>query len=329
MTKENRSLYWVLAGPAAALLLAAVRFTMQGSAKLYTETDKQFYLPDPDLGYKLAADTYHWLGLERTAAIIGFAAALAVASFLLLRRERKKEVAMKRSRIALFCLSPLPLLIPLMAFLGGSPPSDARATIPSVKRASGTEIAASLPSAPAGIYNAVLHDGTLIAAGLKAGGDSFEAKFTDVRGHFSGDPSDLTKPLRGEFFAKGKSVDTGIPARSSHATEYLKVEEFPDIGFRIDAITSTSATDSPNRMAFSGNGAITIVGKEVSTTVNGTVRALDDAGKKRLGLGGGAALVVNGTFSLRLSETPIGADDFTKDEVPITFSLVLKHEGTK
>ena len=308
-----------------AAALAGLRLALQGSVKLYTEPDKQFYVPDPDLGFRLDPEQYHWLGLDRTAAIIGLGGFLLVAAFLLLRREPKKNLEMKKSRLGLWLLSPLGLIIPILAFASGSPASGARGTSASAATQTVAGFEASLPSAPAGTYVVVEHEGTVAAAALKAGGDSFEGKFpSGWRGQWSGNPAALSESMTGEVFFSAKAIKTGIDLRNTHATEYLKVEEFPEIGFRLDKLTGTAKGEQPRQVTFSGEGVVIILGKEIATPVSGTVTELGSIGKDRLKLGAAPALVVNASMTIRVSETPIDSGDtFEKDELPINISLVL------
>ena len=330
MSQKRRSLYWVLALPVVALVLAGIRLAMQGSAKLYTEPSKQFYVPDPDLGFRLDSASYHWLGLERTVGIVALAGFLLVAAFLLLRRERNKNIEMTKARLGLWLLSPLGLIVPVLAFLSGTPPDDALAEAPTTKMVKTAGFEASLPTAPSGRYIINQHDGTLAAARLKAGGESFEAKFpSGWRGYWQGDPSKLSATMSGEVFFAAGSIKTGSDLRNTHSSEYLKVEEFPEIGFRLDKLTGTAKTDNPAKVSFTGEGTITILGKEIVTPVSGTVTELDSLGKNRLKLGDAPALVVNASVTIQISETPIDAGDaFDSDEIPINVSLVMTYKGS-
>lgn len=326
--KRSPNLYWILVAPTVAVAAMLARWRLQGSGNLYTEPTKRLYVPDPDLDWRLSTDTYLWLGLDSLAVVVGFAGALIVASWLLRRRERKRDIHMKKSRVVLVVGSAVALILPLLAFASGSRPEHARERAPDNVIAAGEGIEASLPAAPAGSYLVTKHEGTRVAASLRAGGDIFEARFAGKpRGSWRGDPTDLAQPMTAEIYFDAKSVDTANPLRNDHTGEYLKVEEFPEIGFKLTRMSATTKTGE-GKVAFSGTGNVLLMGREIATDVTGTVTELDDAGKARLSLGASEALVVNASMKIGIDQTPIENDgSFDSNEVPIRISLVLIYEG--
>ncbi|HLL23264.1 MAG TPA: hypothetical protein VK427_14100, partial [Kofleriaceae bacterium] len=69
--------------PLAALIAALVRWWMQGSGNLYTAVEKRFYVPDPDLGWRIADEHPIWLGLEICAVIAGVAVGIAIGALVI------------------------------------------------------------------------------------------------------------------------------------------------------------------------------------------------------------------------------------------------------
>lgn len=317
--------------PAAALLAGGARWLLQGSGNLYTSTDQRFYVPDVDLGWRLAPETYLWLGLDGLALIVGFAAAAGVAALLIHRRESRNQVHHRRLRTALLAISALPLLIPIAGFASGAPPREARESVGAEAGVVARGIEASLASAPAGTYELIEHRGTLIAASIKAGGDAFEARFAGgARGQWRGDPTDLSQPMSGSFHIAAASVATGIELRDEHTAERLDAASHPELGFALTRVTGTSA-DGERRVRFRGEGELAIMGATLPVEITGAVTELDDDGKARQDLGAEPALVVSASFEIDLRHTPVDTSGRAFDEpiVPIRVSLVLIKRGDK
>src|SRR5256885_17053591 len=76
--------------PIAALVASLVRWRIQGSDTLYTALAKRFYVPDPDLDWRVSSVHPIWLGLEVCAVIAAIAVGLAIGGFVIRRRERKR-----------------------------------------------------------------------------------------------------------------------------------------------------------------------------------------------------------------------------------------------
>lgn len=328
-SRSQRPLVAAFIAPALALLAGGARWLLQGTGNLYTSTDQRFYVPDPDLGWRLAPQGMLWLGLDALAMIAAFAAALGVVALLIHRSERRREVSHGKLRTALLAISLTPALIPIAGFAAGTPPASARATAPAEAGVVGEGIEASLPAAPPGVYEVVAHRGTLIAATVKAGGDTFEARFAGApRGSWRGDPTDLSQPMSGEFFVAAGSVETGIEARDEHAADKLAASEHPELGFALTRITGATA-GGERRVRFRGEGEVRIMGAAVAAEITGAVTELDADGRSRQGLDDAPALVVNASFEIDLRQTPVDTAGGTFDEtrVPIRVSLVLINRG--
>jgi polyisoprenoid-binding protein YceI len=323
---SNRTTVVVDAVPIATALVAfvsaLVRWWLQGSHNLYTALDKRFYIPDPDLGWRVSPKHPIWLGLDSCAVLLAVAAALAIGLWML--RRRSATVV----RAIAWLVGAATLAAPIAAIASGGRPDDVRDELPfSVTEAldTGGAIDGALDARP-GRYEVVAHDGTSITAHLSAGGESFDARFTgDIRGSWRGDPHDLAAPTSGGFSVAAASVDTGVSARSRHARDgYLKAATYPRIEVTLDRIVAAHAT-APRTLAFRARGTLSLIGKTHAIEFTGTIAQPDDAGLARLGLSG-EVLVVTATFSIRIADTALAANagDFNGDRIPIAVSLVLR-----
>jgi polyisoprenoid-binding protein YceI len=314
--------------PIGALIAALVRWWLQGSGNLYTAVDKRFYVPDPDLGWRVSAAHPIWLGLDACAVIAAIAVVLAIGGFVIRRREARRGARSTGLRVGAWVLGAVTVVTPIAAYVSGSRPLEARdalpidsPTVPMITGISGRV------DAPAGRYEVVAHDGTVITAHLSAGGESFDARFTgDIRGFWAGNPQDLTAPMTAHVSVAAASVDTGVRGRSKHARGYLQVDRYPQIDVRLDRVLG--ARPSGAGVAFSACGTLTLMGREQSITIAGTLEKPDSVAVVRLGLTG-SILLVNATFSIAIRDTALAANAaaFDVDVIPISVSLVLRYAG--
>jgi polyisoprenoid-binding protein YceI len=319
-----------------ALIAALVRWALQGSRNFYTALEKTFYVPDPDAGWAVSDRHPLWLGLEIIGIIGGIAAGLAAGVWIIRRRERKTGKRAKVLRGAAWAAAAVTLAVPIAAFATGLGPEgglDLRpqpAAVVIDTAAQPAPITGSL-DLPAGRYEVVAHKLTEIAARLKAGGDTFDARFAEgVKGEWRGDPKDLTKPMTAEVSADAAAVDTGVAGRSKHAREgFLKVDQFPRVGWKLDQLVA-ARQDGPDRIVFRALGAAELMGKTHPIEVAGALKKADAAALQRLGLEG-AVLLAEADFSLVIKETALAPDasTFKGDRFPIHVSLVLRHTGEK
>jgi hypothetical protein len=315
--------------PVAALIAALARWYVQGSHNLYTALDKRFYVPDPDLGWRVSTQHPIWLGLDACAVIAAVAVALVVAAFLVRRRERARRSRASILRVASWAVALSSLAIPAAAFASGPGPLHARDVIPAtdaVRIEAGIE--GSL-DAPDGSYAVVAHAGTSVTAHLSAGGEAFDARFGDVTGTWRGAPRDLTRPVHGDISLAAASVDTGIGERSKHAREgYLHADQFPRIGVVIDRVIATRAI-GPHELAFRAPATVQLMGRSHAVELTGTLAKPDAAALQRLGVTG-TVLLVQADFALVIADTALAPDahDFDGDRILIHVSLVLRHTGT-
>jgi polyisoprenoid-binding protein YceI len=325
----TRSPFLPVAAPLAALIASLVRWWLQGSNNLYTAVDKRFYVPDPDLGWRVSSTHPVWLGLEVCALIAAIAVGLAIGGWMIRRRESKRGARATMLRAIAWVLGAVSLVAPVAAFASGARPTGARDALPiEPTKAPATNAIAGGLEAPAGRYEVVAHEGTSITAHLSAGGEAFDARFTgDIRGFWHGNPHDFTEPNSADVSVAAASVDTGVRDRSKHArTGYLEADTYPRIEVALDRVLA--AQPAGRDVAFRAHGTLSLIGRKHSIEIAGTLAQPDEAALARLGLTG-SILIVKATFSIAIKETALAADagDFDGDLIPIAVSLVLRHTG--
>ena len=302
---------------AVALVASVIRWWVQGSGNLYTALAKRFYVPDPDLGWRVSTQHPIWLGLEVCAVLLAIVIALGIGGFRIRRRAL---------RIAMWVIAVATLAVPVAAFASGPGPLHGRDTLPpsaAVLVENGIEGAL---DAPAGRYTIVPHAGTSITAKLSAGGEAFDARFErDITGSWQGDPHDLGAPMHAEIAVAAAAVDTGIGERTKHAREgYLRAEQFPRITVAIERAVAVRAS-RPGEVVFRAPATVQLLGKTHAVEVTGSLAKPDAAALARLGLAGDV-LLVQADLALAIHETALAPDagDFDGDRIPIHVSLVLR-----
>lgn len=323
-----RSPIWASTAAFLAVALAVARWLVQGSGNVYTATTKRFYVPDPDLGWRVADAGPVWLGLEVIAILAGVAAAVVVAAWWLGRRERRRDRRITWARGVLWMVAAMPLAVPLWAFASGLGPARGVETLPEGATAAAptTGIEGSL-DLPAGTYEVVAHRGTAITARMAAGKERFEARFArGITGTWTTDPRDLTTPTTAEISVEASGVDTGITMRSQHAREdYLRSATFPRITLRLGRVIA-ARQDGPAQVAFRAEGTLAFLGDDLVVELTGNLRAPDAAGRQRLGFTATDAVVlIDADLAITVSGTKLRADSdsFDADRIPIHVSLVL------
>jgi polyisoprenoid-binding protein YceI len=314
---------------AGGLAASLSRWYVQGSHNLYTALLKRFYVPDPDLGWRVSAQHPIWLGLDACAVIAALLLGMAGVAFVIHRRQHARGKLRASLRLASWVVALVCLAVPSAAFASGPGPLHGRDTLPaSAAVLIETGIDGSL-DAPEGRYVVVEHAGTSINAHVAAGGEAFDARFAgDITGAWQGNPRDLGRGMRVDVSVAAASVDTGIAERSKHARErYLHADQFPRITLTIDRVVAVR-TNGRQEIAFRAPGVVLFMGKSHAVEVTGTVRKADAAALERLGLLGDV-LLVQADFSLAVRETALApaAHDFDGDRIPIHASLVLRRTG--
>ena len=308
----------------AALFASLSRWFVQDSGNLYTALEKRFYIPDPDLGWRVSAAHPVWIGIDVCAVVAAFAIGLTIGGYVVRRRESSLL------RAAAWTLGAITILVPLAAFASGSRPSGAIDALPldAAQPLARNAIAGEL-DAPAGRYEVVPHEGTSITARLSAGGETFDARFAgDVEGFWRGNPHDLASPTTATISVAAASVDTGVRARSKHArTGYLEADTYPRITVDVDQLLATQPAGAEG-VLFTAHGTLSLVGRTHSIAIAGTLVRADQAALERLHLTG-TVLLVKATFSIAIKETALASHvgSFDADVIPISVSLVLRHTG--
>lgn len=329
--RTPQSLFWALGPTGLALIAGLVRWLAQGSGNTFTAMSRRYYVPDSLLGWRVVHDGPVWLGLDVLAILFGVLVAVAIAAWWLRGYEKKRGERWSRGRGGLWLVAIAPLAVPLWAWTTGFGPGDARDRLPV---ADGEKVAVApsgttgrLEGAPSGRYRVVENVGSAVTAQLSASGEAFDTRFTgNIGGHLSLDTGDLSRPVTLEVSVDAASVDTGVAMRSKHATEYLKVEEFPELSFKLIQLLASQQGESDAEIQFWGRGVIEMMGQPIEVTVIGTAQMLDAAGLTQLQVSG-PALLIKGDFAIDLRETGLAEDigDFDTPDVPINVSLVLVH----
>ena len=312
-----------------------MRWLVQGSGNVYTAPSRRYYLPDDLLGWRVVHDGPVWLGLEVLAVLGAVGVAVAVGAWWIRRRERREQTVWRPLRPALWLLAALPLAVPVWAWTSGLSPDEARDRLPVAEgvelEAAPAGVSGRLADAPAGRYQVVAGEGSAITAGLKAGGDSFDARFTgNIDGFLSIDTRSLAEATKSGLSVSVRvdaaSVDTGITTRSKHAREYLKVEEFEDLRFTLGQLLAARQGADASSVEFWARGAIEMMGQKIEVTVRGQLRVLDAEARERFALQA-PGLLAKTDFTLSLTDTPLAGDagDFDVTDIPIHASLVLVH----
>lgn len=324
-----RSVFAPVLLPAAALIAALVRWALQGSGNVYTALDKRFYVPDPDLGWRVSRAQPIWLGLDACAVILAIVVGLAIGLWLL------RKLAARRPRVAVlrhaaWVVAAAPAIAPLAAFASGWAPAGARDTLPP---ASAVAIESGIMGAlamPAGRYAVVDHEGSAISARVSAGGEAFDARFTGAAGALELDPRALDGALAAEISVASASIDTGIGQRSKHARDaYLRAAEHPRVTFTLDRLVAARQA-TPASVAFRARGTLALIGRSHEVEVTGTLSQPDPAARARLGVSG-AILIVVAQLAIPIRDTALAPDagDFDGELLPIQVSLVLRHASAE
>lgn len=313
--------------PIVALIGALVRWQVQGSRNLYTALAKRFYIPDPDLGWRISERHPVWLGLEVCAIIAALTVGLLVGGWFIRRREARRGGRATILRAVSWIVAGLPLVVPIAAFASGSGPANGLDTLPAATIQGIEAGITGIIDAPAGRYEVVEHAGTAITAHLSAGHEAFDARFgSGIRGAWQGDPHDLTRPITADLSVDAASVDTGIDERSKHAREeYLYVDKNPRVTVAITRLLGATQAGA-NTVGFRATGTLGLIGKTHAIEITGTLKKPDAAALARLGLSGDV-LLVQADFAVVIKETALASDagTFDGDRIPIHVSLVMRH----
>lgn len=311
---------------ALALVASGIRWRLQASSNVYTALSKRFYVPDPDLGWRVSSQHPIWIGLDACAALFAAGVGVVAIGLLIRRRERAPQVHARVLRALTWVVAASSAVVPAAAFASGPGPLHARDTLPPNAAVIVEDGIRGALDSPAGVYNVVRHEGTAVTATLSAGGETFDARFDDVTGSWTGDPRDLSKEMHGDVSVAAASVDTGLRERTKHAREgYLHADQFPRISLIIDRVLAVRA-NRRDEVAFRAPATLFLMGNSHAVQVTGTLTRLDASAGGRLDVAGDA-LLVNADFRLPIQETALAskAHDFAAGEqIPVHVSLLLR-----
>ena len=289
----------------------------QPGTPIYTDLDRIFYLPDPDLEWRLIEDGRFLLGAD----LIGVSAFF----FLIAGSLSQSERGSLGQRIAWACAfaASLPALT---AFTIGRFPEDARIEAPDGR---GLIIA---PDDVQGGLEGLAADawvsregGRGIVALVPAGGETFETRFALAQpASVTGNPSNLKQPLRVKAIAVSASADTGVDGRSASARDYLQVEMHPTIEFELVELTGARPSGQ-DELEFAGKGELRLMGTAHETPLTGTLTKLDAAARQRLAVDADAAFLVRANFSLSVEATALKAkaSSFDGDTIDVQVELIF------
>jgi polyisoprenoid-binding protein YceI len=319
--------------PAVAVLAAFGRWLLQERGNLYTDASTTYYVPDPDLDWRVVENGPVSIGMDAIAVLFCFGVALFVALLLLRRWERRRGVRLPIPAAAGWIVAALPLLVPAWAFASGSFPQGAVYSPPAGVVNAPDSISGGVPGLPPGTYRVVPHAGTSLRARLSAGGEKFDARFaSDIEGSWRGAPADLRQPMSADLSVGVAAVDTGIELRSKHAREdYLQAAKFPRIRFRLGRLVGAGpAGPNESGVAYRADGVVELMGRSHPVAVTGTLRPLDDAARQRQGFAAGEPVFrATAQFELAINQTALAPDasDFDGNVIPIEVNLLLRREA--
>jgi hypothetical protein len=79
---------------------------------------------------------------------------------------------------------------------------------------------------------------------------------------------------------------------------------------------------------FWADGTLTLMGKRIVVPVQGTVRALDEAGRQRIG-STRPTMVATADFTLMVADIPLSPKDFDRDRIPVQAVLILTQTASE
>lgn len=322
----------------ASAAATGLRYGLQGTGNIYTNTARAFYLEDPILGWSVTRERWVWLGLDALGVVLAVALGTIAVAWLagaLARRHRAGRIGRTWPKLALVAfwmgaaLCVVTPVVPIAAFASGAPPADALANMPAAPATpalppptKATTGPAAWPDLPAGAWTVSPHgEANTVIAQIAAGEETFDARFGPVSGEITLDPTDLTR-ARGEVTVPAASIDTGIALRTKHASDDLKVTEHPTIALRFDGLTRL-AEDGAGRLRFEGAATFTLMGTAVDIPITGSVTRLNAAARAQLGLSVAEAILVQARLEVPLARTPLGTEDFDRDTISVAARFIL------
>lgn len=155
----------------------------------------------------------------------------------------------------------------------------------------------------------------VIAGGLKQTAITFQSRapledFTGkagvVEGYLAFDPAAPDRGGRGLVRVPVSSLNTGIPLRDEHLrdADWLDVEQFPDIEFRIDSLEKITIVDSAagaQTYEATVHGVLALHGQRQPMTISGRFTYLEESDKTRK-IAPGDWLAIRTRFQVALAD---------------------------
>lgn len=303
---------------AAGVAAWAARWALQGGDTFWTDVARRFYEPDATLGWVLGEASWVWLGAEGLIAaggvVLGAGSLMWLGGRLGRRPKLARAVRVLATLGALVCLA-VPAL-PLWAFVSGTPPAGATLVMPESGADAGQPPAPPFEPQARRWRVAEAARGGLVAVRIEAGNETFDARFTPVTGALElelGRPSASVATLS----VPAASIETGVALRDDHARGYLRATEHPTI-----TLAGRAFRLAPDGR-FVASGEVVLMGRTISTPVEGRVVMLDAAQRADVGVQADEAMLATATFVVRVSETPLERSNFDSDRLVVTARVVL------
>jgi len=314
----------------AGVALWALRYLVQGTSQVWTDTARALYVQDTNLGWVPTSEGWIWLGLEGLGVFAGVLIGSLFMGWLGWRGVRGSRVFKVLGTISAAVLFVAPVL-PALAFIGGMPPSGAVAVLPQASPASAEAVGRpgdgplALPLTARRWVPSPNPEHILVVAQLTAGGEIFDAKFSPLQGSIDLKPE---APMTTSFTlgADPASVSTGIPLRDSHARGYLEAETHKRIEVMAGGLESVSATTTPDEYIWTATMTISLMGRSLKVPATGKVRILPAQARKDLQLTVSEAMVVEGALDVTIADTPIDPELFDTKSFSLTFRAVFVPE---
>ena len=296
------------------MLLSVVVWVWQPGAPIYTDPGKVFYVPDPDLEWKLVEAGRFSLGADLLAfCFLCFAISGALSQI--------DKTAVRRFAWTLAACAGLPAYTTIVF---GQFPEGARLDAPGGLVIAPEGIEGGLEGFYASVWVSA-EAGRGVVAKVPAGGEAFETRFDlSTPAELRGDPSNLRQPIKLRVEAASASADTGVDARSKSARQYLQAEDFPAIAFTLEELSGARVVE-PTKVEFAAAGTLDFMGKAHETPLTGTLKSLDAAARQRLGVEAEMAFLVQTQFSLLIEQTALKAkaSSFDGEAIEIHVELVF------
>jgi len=297
--------------PVAAAAFCGLRYALQQDSNVWSKTDLHLQVPDPDLGFRQLPEGVIWLGLDSIAVCLLWALAIAVASLL----GRRRGPAFRN---VLWAAAALPLVLPVLALLQGGPPAGARSNLPPASLGTpGSGIRIELSTLAPGEFEVLPHKDNAVTASLEAGGERFDARWSEVRGHLA------SEPIAAFFTVPAAGVNSQLGERDKHIRDYLRVQDFPEI--RVELVELKGLEQEAEAARFAADATVKLMGKTHPVDLQGTLRVLSPEAKERLGVLSPVVLLLQAQLPLDLASTAIESpsDNFDSLEATIHVTLLL------